>query len=270
VKYDQERVKEERQMSEVSRPDELATMIQGVGRWTLEVVESRIVTPRMHRISLRGSELGDFNYRPGQDVMLWVAADKGRMLYRRYTIRHFDHEARTLDLDIFVHGQGGPGERWAKTVRPGDVVDVVGPRGKISLVDAPWHLFAGDETYIPATFAMLEALPAGTPAWAFLEVTGTEEEQPLTVGADVQLTWIHRGVATPGDPANLVAAIEAADLPSSPGHAYLGAELQVARALRSALEARGLDSKQISSKAYWGRGRANASIGEPKENDDRR
>ena len=39
-------------------------------------------------------------------------------------------------------------------------VDVVGARGKISLVAAPWHLFAGDETYIPATFAMLEALPA--------------------------------------------------------------------------------------------------------------
>lgn len=252
-------------MNDVSRPEELVTRLQGVQRWALEVIESRMVAPHMRRISLKGAELEGFHYLPGQDVMVWVSAGEGRMLYRRYTIRHFDRETGSLDLDIFVHGKEGPGEHWAKTVQPGDVVDVVGPRGKISLVAAPWHLFIGDETYIPATFAMLEALPAGTPAWAFLEVAGPEEERPLTVGANVQLTWIYRGNASPGDPARLVAAVEAAELPTSAGHAYIGAELQVARAVRSALEARGLDSHQIASKAYWGRGRANASIGEPKE-----
>jgi len=33
--------------------------------------------------------------------------------------------------------------------------------------------------------------------------------------------------------------------------------------LRKALAARGLAPEQISPKAYWGRGRANASHGEP-------
>jgi NADPH-dependent ferric siderophore reductase len=254
-------------VSEVSKPDELVTMIQGVGRWTLEVVESSMITPRMHRIKMRGAAFGGLDYRPGQDVMLWVPADGGRMLYRRYTIRHLDLETESLEVEIFEHGRGGPGEHWAKTVRPGDVVVAVGPRGKISLVAAPWHLFAGDETYLPATFAMLAALPAGTPAWAFLEVEGAEDEQPLEVSADVRLTWIHRGAGAPGDPAGLVAAVESAELPSSPGHAYIGAELQVTKALRHALEARGFDDTLISSKAYWGRGRANAGIGEPKEQD---
>jgi NADPH-dependent ferric siderophore reductase len=224
-----------------------------------------MITPGMRRIKMRGAALGGLDYRPGQDVMLWVPADGGRMLYRRYTIRHLDLELGSLDLYIFEHGRGGPGEHWAKTVRPGDVVLAVGPRGKISVVEAPWHLFAGDETYLPATFAMLAALPAGTPAWVFLEVEGAQEEQPLEVSADVRLTWIHRGAAAPGDPAGLVAALESAELPSSHGHAYVGAELQVAKALRRALEARAFDSTLISSKAYWGRGKANASIGEPKE-----
>ena len=254
-------------MSDISKPDELVTMLQGVGRWTLEVVELRMITPRMQRIRLRGKAFGGFDYLPGQDVMLWVPADEGRMLYRRYTIRHFDRQTGSLDLDIFAHGSGGPGEHWAKTVHPGDVVEVVGPRGKISLVAAPWHLFVGDETYLPATFAMLEALPAGTPAWAFLEVAGASEEQPLLVSADVHLTWIHRGAAAPGDPTGLVAAVESAELQASAGHAYIGAELQVTRAVRRALEARGFDGTQLSSKAYWGRGRANASIGEPKESE---
>lgn len=252
-------------MSDISRPDELVTMIQGVGRWTLEVVESRMITPRMHRIRLIGETFRSFDYRPGQDVMLWVPADGERMLYRRYTIRHFDRQTGSLDLDIFAHRMGGPGEHWVKTVQPGDVVEVVGPRGKISLVAAPWHLFVGDETYLPATFAMLEALPAATPAWAFLEVADAQEEQPLEVSADVHLTWIHRGAAAPGGPAGLVAAVETTELPVAPGHAYIGAELQVAREVRRALEARGFDSTRLSSKAYWGRGRANAGIGEPKE-----
>jgi NADPH-dependent ferric siderophore reductase len=112
---------------------------------------------------------------------------------------------------------------------------------------------------------MLEAIPAGTPTWVFLEVTDAQEEQPLDVSGDVHLRWIHRGAAAPGDPAALVSAVESVELPASVGHAYIGAELQVARALRLALEARGLDGTHISSKAYWGRGRANAGIGEPKE-----
>src|SRR5215469_1165094 len=167
------------QLSEVSGPDELVTRLQGVGRWTLEVVDSSLITPRMHHIKLRSAEFRAFDYLPGQDVMLWVPTDESRMLYRRYTIRRFDRETGSLDLDIVAHGNGGPGEHWVQSVRPGDTVEVVGPRGKISLVASSWHLFAGDETYIPATFAMVAALPAETPVWVFLEVEGVQEEQPL-------------------------------------------------------------------------------------------
>jgi NADPH-dependent ferric siderophore reductase len=185
------------------------------------------------------------------------------MVYRRYTIRSLDRVSDSLDLEIFAHAKDGPAIRWASAAKPGDLVEAIGPRGKITLVPAGWYLFAGDEAFIPASFAMLEALPARTPAWAFLEVAGPEEEQPLSVSADLRLTWLHRGAAPPGDPAALAAAIKAASLPSEPGHAYVGAELQITAALRSALEARGFAGEHISSKAYWGRGRANASHGEP-------
>jgi NADPH-dependent ferric siderophore reductase len=257
-------------MTDVNSPDELVTRLHGVGRWTLDVVESRLLTPRMRRIRLQAIPAEEFAYRTGQDVMLWLPAEGGQRLYRRYTIRQFDRQTGALDLNIFRHGRSGPGEHWADTVRPGESVEVVGPRGKISLVAAPWQLFVGDETYLPATLAMLEALPAGVPAWALLEVADAQEEQPLGVRAEVRLTWIHRGAAAPGDSARLVAAVESVALPPSPGHAYIGAELQVARAVQRALEARGLTSTQISSKAYWGRGRANAGIGEPKEAEEGR
>ena len=47
------------------------------------------------------------------------------------------------------------------------------------------------------------------------------------------------------------------------GHAYLFGEATVVSRLREVLAGRGLGQDQISPKAYWGRGRANASHGEP-------
>ena len=47
------------------------------------------------------------------------------------------------------------------------------------------------------------------------------------------------------------------------GQAYLFGEARVVLALREVLAARGLPADQMSPKAYWGRGRANAGHGEP-------
>jgi len=66
-----------------------------------------------------------------------------------------------LTLDIVLHGDG-PGERWVRSARPGDKIEGIGPRGKITTsAAADWHLFIGDESALPAMFAMTEALPPG-------------------------------------------------------------------------------------------------------------
>ena len=51
--------------------------------------------------------------------------------------------------------------------------------------------------------------------------------------------------------------------PPGAGHAYLAGEARLVLALREALAARGLPGDQVSPKAYWGLGRANAAHGEP-------
>ena len=43
-------------MNEIAGPDELVTMIQGVRRWTCEVVESRMI------LAIRASLLTNSNY----------------------------------------------------------------------------------------------------------------------------------------------------------------------------------------------------------------
>jgi NADPH-dependent ferric siderophore reductase len=233
-------------------------------RLDLEVVDSARLTPHMQRLRLTAPQLGGFGYLPGQDVMLLVAAEGNRPVRRRYTIRQLDPAARLLTLDIVLHGDG-PGERWVRSARPGDTIEGIGPRGKITpSATAGWHLFIGDESALPAAFAMTEALPPGRPATLALEIPGQSDEQDLDAAAAIRISWLHRRPGVPaGDPSALAAGAAGIELPPGRGNAYLLGEATVVSRLREVLAGRGLGQDQISPKAYWGRGRANASHGEP-------
>ena len=237
--------------------------LAGTTRMRLEVVENRPLTPAMQQVVLSAPELAGFGYRPGQDVMLMVAVDGDRPVRRRYTIRDTDPARCLLTLGIVRH-DGGPGERWVAEARPGDELEGIGPRGKIFPVEgAAWHLFAGDFSALPAFFAMAGSLPAGQRAIVIQEVPGPGDEQELAAAADVEVAWVHADGRPPGDPEALAGALAAMPLPPGAGHAYLAGEARLVLALREALAARGLPGDQVSPKAYWGLGRANAAHGEP-------
>ena len=237
--------------------------LAGTTRMRLEVAENRPLTPAMQQVVLSAPELAGFGYRPGQDLMLMVAVEGDRPVRRRYTIRDTDPVRCRLTLGIVRH-DGGPGERWVAAARPGDQVEGIGPRGKIFPVDgAAWHLFAGDFSALPAFFAMAGSLAAGQRAMVIQEVPGPGDEQELAAAADVELAWLHADGSPPGDPSALAGALAAATLSPGAGHANLAGEARLVLALREALAARGLPADQVSPKAYWGLGRANAAHGEP-------
>ena len=239
----------------------LAGPLAATTRMQLGVVDSSPLSPGMQRLVLTAPELAGLQYQPGQDMMLMVAVDGDRPVRRRYTIRALDRERRLLTIDVVRHADG-PGERWVAAARPGDKIEGIGPRGKIFLnPDADWHLFIGDDSALPAYLAMAGAVPAGARALVILEVPGPDAEQDAPAGAEV--AWLHRDGQPAGDPAVLVEAAGTVALPPGRGHAYLAGEATVVLRLREALAARGLAAEQISPKAYWGRGRANASHGEP-------
>jgi NADPH-dependent ferric siderophore reductase len=237
--------------------------LAGATRMRLQVVENRLLTPSMQQVVLSAPELEGFGYRPGQDIMLMVAVDSGRPVRRRYTIRDVDPARRLLTLGIVRH-DGGPGEQWVASARPGDDIEGIGPRGKIfPAADAAWHLFAGDFSALPAFFTMAGSLPPGARATVILEVPGPGDEQELSAAAEVEVAWLHRGARPPGDPSALAGAVAEVMLPPGGAHAYLAGEAGQVLALREALAARGLAGEQVSPKAYWGLGRANAAHGEP-------
>ncbi len=242
---------------------ELAGPLAGTSRMSLEVTESVLLTPHVRRLRLTAPQLASFGYLPGQDVMLLVGVDGNRPVRRRYTIRALDQASRIITLDVVLHGDG-PGERWVRAARPADKIEAIGPRGKITTAEgADWHLFVGDESALPAIFRMAESLPFGTQARALLEVPSPEDEQDLRAAASTHITWLHRAGGPAGEPEMLAAATGQVQLPAGRGHAYLLGEARVVARLRDVLAGRGIDASQVSPKAYWGRGRANASHGEP-------
>jgi len=231
---------------------------------TLTVADVEDIGPSLRQIRLAGDALRGFRFAPGQDLMLRLPRREGDLVSRRYTIRRADPVQGLVDLNVVTHGDG-PAAQWAAGAGPGrPLPEVVGPRGKITLDDpADWHLFVGDETYIPGTLAMLEALPRRASAQAILELGDPADEQPVLSPGQAELRWLWRGAAEPGHAGLLLEAVDEIRLPRGRGHVYIAAEVSVAIALRDRLLARGLSRDQVSAKGYWSRGRANASRGEP-------
>jgi len=222
--------------------------------WTLTVVDAFDVTPRMRRVVLTADNIGEFSYRPGQALVMQVPLADGETGRRDYTIRALDKAAGHISVDFVLHGDT-PAPSWARGVTPGVKIATRGPRGRtVFNPSADWHLLCGDETCIPAILHILETLPAGTRAFAFIEVLGADDEQPLISQADLALEWIHRGThAGPGS--IMLDRIAAFDLPKGEGHAYLIGETSNVRAQRRHLLERGFTRERISSEGYWRPGR---------------
>jgi NADPH-dependent ferric siderophore reductase len=245
---------------------QLSGALAGTTRMRLEVVDNHRLTPALPRVVMTAPKLANYTNRPGKDMMVLVGVDADRPVRRRYTIQALGPDRPLLTLGIVRHDDG-PGERWVRAARPGDEIEGIGPRGKIfPAEDADWHLFAGDFAALPAFFAMAGSLPHGVRATVILEVPAPDDEQALASAADAQLIWLHRLGRSLGDPSALVDAVTGAPMPPGPGHAYLAGEAKVVLALRQALAARGIADDQISAKAYWGLGKANALHGEPAKN----
>lgn len=236
----------------------------------------------------------------GEWYSRWRALpDSQRVEFRTYSVRAVRPELGELDVDFVVHAAlgaaEGPGARWIREVRAGDPVIVIGPDAASidSASGIDWHpgeastvLLAGDETAAPAICSILESLPVGMRATAFIEVERAEDAQVVVVSADVDLQWIARDA---GD-ARLIDAVGdwlaanraeyAQDLSASaqvvedidvdvdelwetpldgPGrfYAWLAGEAAVIKELRRLLVSEvGIDRKRVAFMGYWRQGLA--------------
>lgn len=263
---------------------------------TFEVVRTEQLTPHVIRVVLGGNGFDTFT--PGDHTdsyvkLVFVADDvdvssleqpltldsfnalpaQHRPTVRTYTVRKADPERREITIDFVVHGDHGVAGPWAASATPGRRLFVMGPSGAYSPDPAAdWHLFAGDESAVPAISAALESLPANAIGKVFLEVAGPEDEIELQAPAGVEVSWIYRGSRadlapeeSAGDHAPLVDAVK--ETPWLPGQVqvFIHGEAQaVMHNLRSYIrKERGVDATWASSiSGYWRRGRTEETFRE--------
>jgi NADPH-dependent ferric siderophore reductase len=241
----------------------------------LTVTAVTAVTPAVRRVTLSapadvvaaaGPTLSLLVPRVGDRSPRWpeVARD-GRIVWpqgshgvsmRRYTSRRQDPGAGEVDVDFVLHGDG-PAATWATAAVPGDVLGVA---SSAPLGDAPagWLLLVGDETALPAIGRILARAAPGTRGVTLVEVAGPEEEQPLPAPPGVEVRWLHRSGAEPGEGTLLADAVAALQRPAGDDvFAWVAAESAAVRTVRADLRDRwGLRRSQHHAIGYWRRGRA--------------
>ncbi|WP_250445909.1 siderophore-interacting protein [Actinotalea sp. C106] len=145
--------------------------------------------------------------REGTWYAQWRALpEEQRNPFRTYTVRSIRPSRGELDVDMVLHEpaaghQEGPASAWLRRAQVGDAVVVVGPdsRSADPTVGLDWRpgqarhvLLAGDETAAPAICSIVESLPEGVTAQAFIEVpTGSDILNVYPRGRS-QVSWLAR------------------------------------------------------------------------------
>ncbi|BCJ57515.1 siderophore-interacting protein [Micromonospora endophytica] len=229
-----------------------------VAPWRLFTVEVRAVrrlSPSFVRVTFTGPDLDRFADNgydqriklalplPGQRLVHlpqgpdWYARwralpEQQRNPIRTYTARAVRPQLNEVDVDLVLHGDGGPATRWARRVRPGDEIAILGPdsaydgdHGGVEFrpPSTGCLLLAGDETAVPAISNICARLPFDAQGRVLLEVPEAADVLPLVAPPGVRVTWLPRGADPYG--ARLVAAVAAAagELLASAAPALAGA-----------------------------------------------
>jgi NADPH-dependent ferric siderophore reductase len=237
------------------------------------VAEAARLTPRMMRVVFESEELEGFRSdafddhirlffpvpgaalrrpRRGPNGLIYPEGAP-RPVSRDYTPRRFDPSRNRLTVDFVLHGEG-PGSGWAERARPGDTIGVAGPQNsQVVRGTYDWHLFAGDETALPAIGRRIEELASGQRIVAVIEIADARERQTFATGAETDIRWVERDKAPGRTP--LLDAVQSTAIPRGRGFAFVACENASARELRRHLLAdRGLDPAAVRAYRFWQRG----------------
>jgi NADPH-dependent ferric siderophore reductase len=214
-------------------------------------------------------ELGDGWWQGWREL-----PDDVRAVMRSYTLRDLrrDDSGHTaeIDIDFVLHGvepgapvAAGPASRWAARATAGDRVLLLGPAVADNRAirfrppeDADLVVVWGDETAVPAACAIVESLPAGTPARVWLEVPHATDVQDLVTEADAEITWLVRGSGGAECTPMALDPIREARLPSAERpYVWIAGESGCVKELRRHfVRERGIDRRSVTFVGYWRQG----------------
>lgn len=217
------------------------------------------LTPRLRGIGLAGRDLAGLDWTPGQHVRVFFSPpahllEAVRADSRDYSVWSYDPSG-SCELRIYLHGEDGPGERWARGVRPGDEVALTRPEGHLTAVPgAAFHLVVGDDPGAVALGAIVRGLPPSAPLHGVIELADAQERSDYPRAGE--LDWHYRDGAAAAASGRLAEAVRGLTLPDGEGVAYVAAEARTCRLVRDHLiRERGWRREAVRTKAFWTAGR---------------
>lgn len=202
-------------------------------------------------ITFSGEALADFHSASFDDHIKFIFdSPAGEPVRRDYTPRRFDAHKRELTIEFALHGEGLASD-WAQQATVGQAAVIAGPRGSMIVpLDYDWHLLVGDASALPAISRRLEELPAGSRALVLVEMADPAARRGFDTRAQLDLAWLDNAE-------QLVAAVEALQLPEGEGFAWAAGEASAMKRIRTLLvEAKGLPKEAMRVAAYWRHGAA--------------
>ena len=178
-----------------------------------------------------------------------------RPVSRTYTVRRTDSELQQLTIDFVVHGDEGVAAPWAARAEKGDLVALSGAGGAYRPDPSfDWHLFAGDESALPAICSALEQLPPDARGIAYLETCDPSHYLDVQAPAGFEVIWLDRPL--PGTtPALLADTVLQGRWLDGRADVFAHGERESMKALRAALKTRLSEHDQLSLSGYWAYGR---------------
>ncbi len=219
-----------------------------------EVVRVAALAPHMARITVQAEALRTMPIElPGQWLKVFFPREPGSRAHgRAYTIRAFDAAAGLVDMDFVLHGTQSRASAWATQARPGEVLEVAGPREGYRIDPlAADHLLVGDSTALPAIAAILEALPPDATPHVFLELTDDAEAALVPAHPKAKLEIHITSQALSGTTGQVLQAVKRSRLPATL-QAFVAGEATMMRAVRThLLKERGIEPSSVDASGYW-------------------
>jgi NADPH-dependent ferric siderophore reductase len=233
---------------------EIRRMRKDVVRRTLRVVEKEHITPRMLRVVFQSDELQGFDSpSPDDHIKIFLpGSGNEKAISRDFTPRAWDLEAGTFTIDFVLH-DAGPATEWARSAKPGDRLEIGGPRGSTVVPDDfDWYLLIGDATALPSIGRRLETMRHDVPVDVFILVADSGEQQDLLTTANCNIHWLECSESSRNDAATLRSALESFRFRAGDGFIWIAAEASVSRDLYSYfVEMRGHPTQWVKAAAYW-------------------
>lgn len=226
------------------------------------------LAPHLRRVTFRADEFADFRVTGPDECFALLMPQPGRALtmpdpdrinvrtairalpveqqpdLRWYTVRAHRPELGEIDVDFVLHGDVGPGTRWANRAEVGRSVGFRAGNSGYRAPSGGTILLAADEAALPALCSILASGVSGD-VRVFAEVP----DEGYRVDVDAPVTWLYRGGDEPGS--HMARAVREASLPAL-DYAWVCGESALATGVRRHLvKERGVDRRSVTFSGYW-------------------